>query len=168
MPILNLAEVTGVVSYSYLPTPLGPALVVSAADALIGLYLSDHGTTPVPGPEWRRDEVPFVTVRAQLDEYFAGRRTTFDLALAPHGTPFQRAVWSALSTIPYATTVGYGTLAAAIGRPSASRAVGAANGANPISIIIPCHRVIGADGSLTGYGWGVEQKAWLLAHELAR
>ena len=83
-------------------------------------------------------------------------------------TAFQRAVWFALTTIPYATTRGYGAVAASIGRPTASRAVGAANGANPISIIIPCHRVIGADGSLTGYGWGVPQKAWLLAHESAR
>jgi methylated-DNA-[protein]-cysteine S-methyltransferase len=117
---------------------------------------------------WRADEGAFEALQRQLEEYFAGRRTTWDLELRPSGTPFQLAVWSALRDIPYGATVGYGELAAHIGRPSAARAVGAANGANPISIVIPCHRVIGADGSLTGYGWGVEQKAWLLAHERAR
>ncbi len=154
--------------YSHLPTPLGAALVVTGRFGLCGLYLPDHGPAPEPGLGWQQDDAPFVSLRAQLDEYFAGTRTAFDLEMDPKGTPFQRSVWSALCTIPYATTVGYGELAASIGRPTAARAVGAANGANPISIVIPCHRVIGANGGLTGYGWGVEQKAWLLGHELAR
>lgn len=101
----------------------------------------------------------------ELEEYFAGTRRTFAVPLAPKGTPFQQAVWHALLDIPYGDTVSYGELAARIGRPGAVRAVGAANGANPIPVIIPCHRVIGSDGKLTGYGGGIERKQWLLAHE---
>lgn len=103
----------------------------------------------------------------ELDEYFAGRRRAFTVPLDPGGTPFQRAVWAALARIPFAATLSYGQLAAAIGRPSASRAVGAANGKNPLPIIVPCHRVIGHDGSLTGFGGGLPTKRWLLEHEAA-
>jgi methylated-DNA-[protein]-cysteine S-methyltransferase len=155
-------------TYSYLPSPLGPILLVGTDDALEGLYLVDHGSVPEPGRAWRLDDRALAGTRAELDEYFAGSRTTFEAPLRPDGTAFQREVWHALGEIPYGETVGYGELATAIGRPSASRAVGAANGSNPISIIIPCHRVIGANGTLTGYGWGVDQKAWLLTHEGAR
>jgi methylated-DNA-[protein]-cysteine S-methyltransferase len=102
---------------------------------------------------------------AQLAEYFAGKRRTFDLPLAPHGTPFQLAVWSALRAIPYGETRNYAELARAIGRPTASRAVGAANGKNPLGIIVPCHRVIGASGALTGYAGGLSAKRWLLELE---
>ena len=102
---------------------------------------------------------------SQLGEYFAGERTRFDLALAPAGTRFQRAVWAALRTIPYGETRTYTEQAVAVGRPSAVRAVGAANGRNPIAIVVPCHRVVGADGSLTGFGGGIDRKRWLLAHE---
>ncbi len=101
----------------------------------------------------------------QLEEYFAGSRTEFDLPLAPRGTPFQLKVWMALRSIPPGETTSYGAIAEEIGKPSASRAVGAANGKNPISIVVPCHRVIGANGTLTGYGGGLERKAWLLDHE---
>ncbi len=101
----------------------------------------------------------------QLEEYFAGKRTAFDLPLAPEGTIFQREVWDILLTIPFGRTMSYGEIARKIGRPSAVRAVGAANGANPVSIIVPCHRIIGADGSLTGYGGGLGRKKWLLEHE---
>jgi methylated-DNA-[protein]-cysteine S-methyltransferase len=111
----------------------------------------------------------FAAAATQLAEYFDGARREFDLPLAPHGTPFQLAVWAELAGIPYGQTVSYGEVAAALGKsPVASRAVGLANGRNPISIILPCHRVIGADGSLTGYGWGVDRKEWLLRHEGAR
>jgi methylated-DNA-[protein]-cysteine S-methyltransferase len=102
---------------------------------------------------------------AQLAEYFAGTRRTFDLPLAPRGTGFQRIVWHALAKIPYGETRSYGELARAIGRPAASRAVGAANGKNPLSIVVPCHRVVGASGELTGYAGGVATKRWLLDHE---
>ncbi|MCA9677318.1 MAG: methylated-DNA--[protein]-cysteine S-methyltransferase, partial [Myxococcales bacterium] len=104
-------------------------------------------------------------VRAQLAAYLDGARRAFDVPLAPAGTPFQLAVWDALLAIPYGATESYGALARRLGRPHAARAVGAANGQNPISIIVPCHRVIGADGSLTGYGGGLPAKRWLLAHE---
>ena len=104
----------------------------------------------------------------QLDDYFAGRRRSFDLALDGLGTPFQRIVWAALLRIPFAATWSYGQLAAAIGKPSASRAVGAANGRNPLPIVVPCHRVIGGDGALTGFGGGLPTKRWLLAHEAAQ
>ena len=101
----------------------------------------------------------------QLDEYFGGQRTEFDLPLNLVGTPFQRTVWAALTTIVPGETLSYGALAASVGCPKSVRAVGLANGANPISVVVPCHRVIGADGSLTGYGGGIERKRWLLAHE---
>jgi methylated-DNA-[protein]-cysteine S-methyltransferase len=109
---------------------------------------------------------PVLTVAArQLAEYFAGARHVFDLALAPVGTPFQRLVWRALAAIPFGETRAYGEIARAIGRSAASRAVGAANGKNPFAIVVPCHRVIGASGELTGYAGGMAAKRWLLAHE---
>lgn len=123
-----------------------------------------------PHPEvkklgWRRDDTELAEARAQLDEYFAGTRTDFELELAADGTLFQKKVWKALRTIPFGTTQSYGQLATKIGKPTAARAVGAANGCNPISIVVPCHRVIGADGSLTGFGGGLKRKQWLLNHE---
>jgi methylated-DNA-[protein]-cysteine S-methyltransferase len=105
------------------------------------------------------------TVNGQLQEYFSGKRQAFTFPLAPRGTPFQLAVWNALLEIPYGDTISYAELARRIGKPSAVRAVGAANGANPIPVIIPCHRVIGSNGTLTGYGGGIERKQWLLALE---
>ncbi|MGH9061287.1 MAG: methylated-DNA--[protein]-cysteine S-methyltransferase, partial [Acidimicrobiales bacterium] len=116
---------------------------------------------------WERDDSCFGEAVAQLDAYFAGTLTRFDLPLRMQGTAFQRQVWSALCEIPYGQTWSYGQLADRIGNSKACRAVGLANGRNPVSIVVPCHRVIGADGSLTGYGGGVDRKAWLLGHERA-
>jgi methylated-DNA-[protein]-cysteine S-methyltransferase len=116
----------------------------------------------------RRDDAGLAAARAQLEEYFAGARTSFDLPLAPAGTPFRQVVWEELQRIGYGETTTYAALAARIGRPSAVRATGAANGANPISIIIPCHRVIGSNGSLTGYGGGIDAKRFLLDLEQSR
>lgn len=122
-------------------------------------------TRKEPGKDWVEKPQLFDRVRSQLDEYFAGRRKQFDLQLAPMGTDFQEKVWQELVKIPYGRTITYGELAKRIGNPKASRAVGLANGKNPISIIVPCHRVIGANGSLTGFGGGLEAKQYLLEHE---
>ena len=116
-------------------------------------------------PDWERSEAPFAAVAAQLEEYFAGSRDTFEVPLELHGTPFELRVWNALQEIPYGETMGYGELASRIGQPTAARAVGLANGRNPIGVIVPCHRVIGANGSLTGYGGGIERKRILLELE---
>jgi len=113
----------------------------------------------------RREHPLLDRCKAQLAEYFAGTRTTFDVPLAPDGTPFQQTVWKALSDIPYGETRSYGNIAEALGKPTASRAVGMANGKNPLAIIVPCHRVVGANGRLTGYSGGLARKEWLLAHE---
>ena len=144
-------------------SPVGPLDLVADADGALTHLLfpgEQHAALRL-----RRDPEPFAGVISQLGEYFAGERTRFDLALAPTGTRFQRAVWAALRTIPYGETRTYTEQAVAVGRPSAVRAVGAANGRNPIAIVVPCHRVVGADGSLTGFGGGIDRKRWLLAHE---
>jgi methylated-DNA-[protein]-cysteine S-methyltransferase len=146
-------------------SPVGPLTLVGAGGALTGLYLDAQRHLPGPaafGPPGDPAAAPFAAAAAQLAAYFAGELTSFDLDLAPDGTPFQRKVWTALRGIPYGQTVTYGQLAARIGAPAASRAVGLANGKNPISIVVPCHRVIGADGSLTGYGGGLPRKRFLL------
>ena len=154
--------------FGYLHTRFGQLLLVGADDALVGLYLADHERAPVAEPGWVPDEGRLDGARRQLDEYFAGTRSEFDLAVRPQGTEFQREVWAALCGVPYGETVSYGELARRVGRPGASRAVGAANGSNPVSVVVPCHRVIGSDGRLTGYGWGVDRKEWLLDHEQGR
>jgi methylated-DNA-[protein]-cysteine S-methyltransferase len=151
--------------YTSVPSPIGDLLLISDGAALRGLWMQGGPRPLPPDPAWKHDDGPFTEVIAQLDQYFAGRRTIFDVPLVLDGTPFQRRVWSALQEIPYGTTTSYGQLAAGIGQPSASRAVGLANGRNPISVIVPCHRVIGADGSLTGYGGGLERKQLLLGLE---
>jgi len=144
-------------------SPIGTLCLAAEDDRLVGLYLPDR---PAPtGPKQR--SAVLTRAAAQLDEYFAGERRDFDLPLAPSGTEFQTAVWLALAKIPFGETCSYGELARVVGRPSASRAVGAANGANPIAIILPCHRVIGSNGTLTGYGGGLPMKRWLLDHERA-
>jgi methylated-DNA-[protein]-cysteine S-methyltransferase len=146
-------------------SPVGPLTLVAAAGRLAGLYMNAHRHGPGPellGPPGDPADEPFAAAAGQLEAYFAGRLTSFDLPLDPAGTEFQRLVWAALREIPYGQTVTYGQLAAALGRPAASRAVGLANGRNPISIIVPCHRVIGSDGSLTGYGGGLDRKRLLL------
>ena len=142
-------------------SPVGALWLCAEDERLVGLYLPDRPAPP--GPSGRGGVL--ARAAAQLTEYFAGERRDFDLALAPSGTEFQRAVWHALADIPFGATCSYGDLARAVGRPSASRAVGAANGKNRIAIILPCHRVIGASGELTGYGGGLPMKRWLLDHE---
>ncbi len=152
--------------HTVVESPIGPlSLVADGAGRLVGLHMEDQAHRPDPsslGP--RREGILPEAVR-QLREYFAGDRTEFDLDLVLVGTPFQEEVWAGLLRIPYGETASYGQLATAIGRPKAVRAVGLANGRNPIAVVVPCHRVIGADGSLTGYGGGMERKRWLLDHE---
>jgi methylated-DNA-[protein]-cysteine S-methyltransferase len=143
-------------------SPVGELTLVGDGDALAGLYMTDHRHRPPLPAGARRDDAPFAEARRQLGEYFAGERTDFDLRLRLDGTDFQREVWRALLDIPFGQTLSYGELARAIGRPHASRAVGMANGRNPISIVVPCHRVIGSSGALTGYGGGMERKRFLL------
>jgi methylated-DNA-[protein]-cysteine S-methyltransferase len=155
--------------YDIVDSPVGRLMLTGDARSLSGLFMMDAGghakTAP---PQWTRQPGAFETAAAQLAEYFAGSRTEFDLRLAPSGSPFQLAVWAELTRIPYGVTASYGEVSAALGKSAlASRAVGLANGRNPISIIVPCHRVIGADGSLTGYGGGLDRKEWLLRHEKA-
>ena len=151
--------------YCTVSSPVGELLLASDETGLRMLGFQD-GTHPTrPQPEWQEDPRPFKTVLAQLRDYFAGKRREFDLPLAPEGTKFQLKVWSALRTIPYGKTWSYGELARRIRKPKAARAVGAANGQNPIPIIVPCHRVIGANGSLTGFGGGLKIKRILLELE---
>lgn len=142
-------------------SPLGPIRLFANGDELTGVYLPDQ---EVPVAREATSRVLDDTAR-QLREYFTGDRRTFDIPIAPRGTGFQQIVWRALTQIAYAETATYGTLARTIGRPAASRAVGAANGKNPISIIVPCHRVVGSNGTLTGYAGGLVAKRWLLEHE---
>jgi methylated-DNA-[protein]-cysteine S-methyltransferase len=155
--------------YSILSTPVGELLLTSDGSALTGLHLPQHKGGPGlrPEPGWRQDDASLRVSRDQLKAYFAGELRTFDLPLQMKGTAFQRLVWHGLLKIPFGATWSYADLARYIGRPGASRAVGAANGRNPIAIVVPCHRVIGADGTLTGYGGGLDLKAWLLEHEAA-
>jgi methylated-DNA-[protein]-cysteine S-methyltransferase len=154
--------------YTMIDSPLGELLAVRGEHGLTGLYLPSGKRPMRPAGDWRRADADFADVRSQLGEYFAGERRDFDLPLRPRGTDFQQRVWQALLEIPYGTTRSYGWIAAEIGVPGAARAVGLANGQNPVSIIVPCHRVVGANGSLTGYGGGLPAKQWLLAHEAAR
>jgi len=153
-------------TFCYVESPVGPLLLTSDGTALTGLYMEpSHATESTAG--WRHDAgiEPLAATARQLSEYFAGSRREFDLPLRAAGTAFQQSVWRELREIPYGETWSYGQLAKRIGNPNGSRAVGLANGRNPISILVPCHRVIGADGSLTGYGGGLDRKRWLLAHE---
>ncbi len=153
--------------YDYYDSPLGQILLVASDAALTGLHFADEKYYPAIAAEWLRQPDAKIILRArkQLDEYFAGKRKDFDLVVEPAGTAFQRGVWRALQKIPYGVTANYGAVAKRIGKPSASRAVGAANGRNPISIVIPCHRVIGTNGDLTGYAGGMDRKEALLRLE---
>jgi methylated-DNA-[protein]-cysteine S-methyltransferase len=154
------------IAFATIDSPLGP-LLLAASDAGLHAVEFPRARHPVPrGADWRPGGHRLLReARRQLDEYFAGRRRAFDLPLAPQGTGFQREVWYSLATIPYGETVSYAQLAARVGRPKAMRAVGAANGRNPLPIVLPCHRVIGADGSLTGFGGGLDAKRFLLQLE---
>lgn len=153
--------------YKYINTSLGRLLLLSDGQALTGLYLPKHANLIKIEPCWIENEHAevFTATSQQLNEYFAGNRYSFELPLAPSGTIFQQSVWQALIEIPYGQTVSYSEMAMRIGRPSGPRAVGHANGRNPISIIIPCHRLIGKDGSLTGYGGGLDIKEALIEFE---
>jgi methylated-DNA-[protein]-cysteine S-methyltransferase len=173
-----------VIYYSEAASPIGPLLLTSDGDSLTGVYMSEHRHGPVAGEalstwgievtpgkaeRWVRDDEarPFRETKEQIAAYFEGRLTEFDLPLAMDGTEFQRRVWEALREIPYGVTISYGELARRVGNPKGSRAVGLANGRNPISIIVPCHRVIGSNGKLTGYGGGLPRKAALLDFEFS-
>lgn len=147
-------------------TPIGPLTLVAEDDELVAVYMDGHAHHPGDAALGASETADVLETAAhQLTEYFAGDRKEFDLPLRPIGTDFQVRVWRVLQEIPYGDTWSYRQLATAVGNPSASRAVGLANGRNPLSIVIPCHRVIGADGSLTGYGGGIERKRWLLGLE---
>jgi methylated-DNA-[protein]-cysteine S-methyltransferase len=158
-------EVTLKSFYTAIPSPIGELTLTGDGRSLTGLYMEHHRHRPPLEPEAVPDAAPFTEARWQLAQYFAGERTGFDLPLAPVGPPVPLAVWAALRAIPYGETVSYGELARRIGRPDASRAVGLANGRNPISIVVPCHRVVGASGALTGYGGGLDRKRFLLELE---
>jgi methylated-DNA-[protein]-cysteine S-methyltransferase len=150
--------------FTHVESPVGELLVtVDSAGRLTRLHFPGR-TSPQP-IGWIHDEAPFAELRRQLGAYFAGELEDFELELAPSGTPFQLDVWRALRTIPYGATASYGDIAGAVGQPGAARAVGGANNRNPIAIVIPCHRVIGASGSLTGYGGGLDRKRLLLELE---
>lgn len=151
--------------FTIVPSPVGPLTLVGEGDDITGLYFETGSSVATPRPGWARDDRRLRPAAAQLAEYFAGKRTRFELPIAPRGTAFQKAVWAALLRIPFGQTASYGDIARAIGKPAASRAVGGANHRNPVSIIIPCHRVIGADGGMTGYGGELYRKRLLLALE---
>ena len=154
-------------NYCYYKAPFGDLLLVEAGGKIEQVAFPIEHNGKKPEKEWVENEKPFKEIFIQLDEYFTGQRTDFSLALNPIGTEFQKAVWKELRKIPYGSTINYGELAKRIGNPKASRAVGAANGKNPIGIIVPCHRVIGKDGSLTGFGGGLSVKELLLKLEIS-
>jgi methylated-DNA-[protein]-cysteine S-methyltransferase len=162
------ASATAPTTMTSIDSPIGPLTLTARDGALTGVHMHNQRHAPVLPSTCERDDGPFADAVEQLRAYFAGELTAFDLPLAMHGTEFQRRVWAGLLEIPYGETMSYGELAAHVGSPGASRAVGLANGRNPVAIVVPCHRVIGADGSLTGYGGGLERKTWLLEHEAAQ
>ena len=149
--------------FSEMSTPLGTLLLRGDGTVLTGIFMENHRHGPTDHADAVRDDARFTDARAQFTEYFAGQRTEFDLPLdRATGTAFQRQVWRALGDIPYGETISYGELARRIGQPAAVRAVGLANGRNPLSIVVPCHRVVGTGGKLTGYGGGLDRKRHLL------
>ena len=151
--------------YDYLDTPIGPLLLVADEQGLRHVDFPCQDQAARIQADWRQSRRHLGAVIEQLEAYFAGELHAFDLALAARGTDFRKGVWNELERIPYGETISYGELARRVGDPSACRAVGAANGANPLPIIVPCHRVIGSNGKLTGFGGGLPTKQWLLAHE---
>jgi methylated-DNA-[protein]-cysteine S-methyltransferase len=148
-----------------LKSPVGFLRLYATQGALTAIYLENHKGAPEPVATEREDLPVLLTARRQLEEYFAGERVSFELPLEPMGTLFQRTVWSALQEIPLGVTWSYAELARRVGKAGAARAVGSANGKNPLSIVVPCHRVVGSNGTLTGYAGGVPTKRWLLEHE---
>ena len=157
------------IRYQHIDSPVGPLLLAADDDGLRLIEFESPRHPMARGEDWQPgDNAVLAATRAQLEEYFAGTRRHFDLPLAPRGTEFQRNVWWTLAEIPYGRTISYAQLAARVDKPTATRAVGAANGRNPLPIVLPCHRVIGADGSLTGFGGGLPTKQFLLALEGAQ
>ena len=154
------------ITHTIVDSHIGPLTLVASDGALSGLFMDDQRHRPDPSTFGEYDARAFARISEQLDAYFDGTLDHFDVELAVHGTEWQKRVWAGLSAIPYGTTISYGELATRVGSPKASRAVGLANGRNPVGIIVPCHRVVGSSGSLTGYGGGLERKRWLLDHEL--
>ena len=152
-------------SYTHIDSPVGSLMVAGDDDALHYLCFPTSRNAIAPHSDWHKTDAPFSEVRRQLTAYFGGELQQFDLPLFLSGTDFQKSVWRHLASIPFGETQSYGQMAALLERPKASRAVGAANGNNPIAIILPCHRVIGGDGSLTGFGGGLPTKEYLLCHE---
>ena len=153
------------VVYDVVPTPIDRLVVASDGSAIVGVWMANAEPDDATWADRCGTDSLLDEARRQLTAYFAGRLRTFELPLAPNGTEFQRRVWSALREIPFGTTISYADLARRVSTAAAVRAVGAANGRNPIPIIVPCHRVIGTDGSLTGFGGGLHRKQWLLRHE---
>ncbi|ULQ46004.1 methylated-DNA--[protein]-cysteine S-methyltransferase [Flagellatimonas centrodinii] len=154
------------VYYTHIDSPVGPLLVAASDAGLHAIEFHETKHAVRRREDWRPGDHPLIReTQRQLGEYFQRQRTAFDLPLVPQGTDFQRRVWLALATIPYGQTFSYRQIAEHVGRPTATRAVGAANGRNPLPIVLPCHRVIGADGSLTGFGGGLPTKRFLLALE---
>lgn len=163
---MRTAEDNPVKQHTVIDSPYGPLTLVAGEDGVLcGLYMTDQRHRPPEETFGDRDDTPFAEARDQLAAYFAGELKEFTLELRLEGTPFQRSVWDQLRRIPYGETRSYGELAAALGKPAASRAVGLANGRNPVGIIVPCHRVIGSGGALTGYGGGLDRKQRLLDFE---
>ncbi|MCP2163681.1 methylated-DNA--[protein]-cysteine S-methyltransferase [Goodfellowiella coeruleoviolacea] len=152
-------------THTTVDSPVGPLTLVAADGVLTGLYMHQQRYRPAQETFGEPDPTPFGAVVEQLTAYFAGELTQFELPLTLAGTPFQQRVWALLREIPYGTTVSYGELAEQLGQPTAARAVGLANGRNPVGIIVPCHRVVGANGDLTGYGGGLDRKRQLLDFE---
>lgn len=152
-------------THTIIDSPIGQLTLVRNDAGLTGVYMPDHRPTPDESSFGDRDDAAFADAVQQFGEYWAGERTAFDLPIAPTGTEFQQRVWNALRTIPHGETRTYGWIADQIGQPTAVRAVGLANGRNPLSIVVPCHRVVGAKGALTGYAGGVDRKRFLLDHE---
>ena len=153
-------------THTVVDSPLGPLTLVADAGAVIGLYMVDQRHRPLI--DGRRDDGALPELREQLEAFWRRELKEFDVPIQTAGSPFQQAVWAGLRTIPYGETWSYGELAEAIGRPGASRAVGLANGRNPIGVVVPCHRVVGSSGNLTGYGGGLARKQWLLDLEAGR
>ncbi|WP_316862305.1 methylated-DNA--[protein]-cysteine S-methyltransferase [uncultured Cohaesibacter sp.] len=151
--------------FCYHESPIGPLLLSEANGRLLSLTFTKEGKKAKPGTDWIRNDASFDAVRSELDGYFGGSLRRFTVRFDLQGSPFQLAVWKALQTIPFGSVRSYGDIARMVGKPLGAQAVGMANHVNPIPIIVPCHRVIGADGSLVGFGGGLETKIWLLEHE---
>jgi methylated-DNA-[protein]-cysteine S-methyltransferase len=166
--LFHEGEMAASIDYAWMESPVGKLMIAGDVSGVRQILFTEGRLAVGPKPGWNENAEALGEVIRQLRAYFSGSLREFRLPLAPEGTPFQQRVWQKLRNIPYGSTISYGELARRLGNPSAYRAVGMANGANPISIVLPCHRVIGSNGKLTGYGGGLKNKAWLLALERAQ